>query len=493
MIDKLKLPKKRGLMKNIDIRKTYCNPIPLPNYPRGMATYGERTPYEFGKDSCSRRTTKPHFRETADPTVIYLNNKWYLYPSCGMAYVSEDFITWKHYPIEPHPGYAPTVVQHRDSFLLTAVNAPISQSESPLGPFKELGYPTNPDGTTFKWGDPMLFSNDDGRLYAYWGCGLSGILAAELDSKRPFQLLSEPEIVIRYNPNNLYERYGDFNEDANVNYNEGAWMFKHNGRYYLTYATPGTQWKTYCMAAYISDNPMGPFVPQKKNPFLRTTSGLIQGPGHGCIVRGPNNTIWAFYTCIMGINHIFERRIGVDAIGIDKDGDLFSLGASEAPQIAPGINPCPENGNNAGLAPVSINKPVMASSEKYGRESMYAVDNYMKTWWEPKEDDLTPTLSVWFESKFLISAVRVMWKEEGMDYDNGNLPGAFRYKIEVEVDGKWKTVINKTDNRSDMLIEYLTFDEIESDKARLIITGWPKGICPGVQVFTVFGVSRRKV
>jgi hypothetical protein len=127
-----------------------------------------------------RRSGKRDFRETADPSVLFHENKWYLYPSCGLAYVSEDFATWTHHPVEPqNPGYAPTIVKHRDTFLLTACNAPLWRAPHPLGPFENLGDFYKPDGTRLEsWPDPMIFADDDGRLFLYWGISSPGILGA---------------------------------------------------------------------------------------------------------------------------------------------------------------------------------------------------------------------------------------------------------------------------------------------------------------------------
>ena len=57
----------------MNLEKTYCNPTPLPDYPIGR--------------TCYYRNLDIHFRETADPSVIYEDGKWYLYSSCGMMYL----------------------------------------------------------------------------------------------------------------------------------------------------------------------------------------------------------------------------------------------------------------------------------------------------------------------------------------------------------------------------------------------------------------------
>ena len=88
--------------------KTYCNPLPIPDYPIG------RNAPDGGR----------FWRELADPTVIYEDGVWYLYPSCGMVWWSEDFVTWRHKRMEPYDcGYAPTVVKHRGRFWLLAFDS----------------------------------------------------------------------------------------------------------------------------------------------------------------------------------------------------------------------------------------------------------------------------------------------------------------------------------------------------------------------------------
>src|ERR1019366_1302105 len=65
-------------------------------------------------------------------------------------------------------------------------------SDSPLGPFKPIGKIPLPPGLPSQI-DPMLFSDDDGRLYYYWGCTpTDGIYVVELDADNPTRLLGKP-------------------------------------------------------------------------------------------------------------------------------------------------------------------------------------------------------------------------------------------------------------------------------------------------------------
>jgi hypothetical protein len=64
-----------------------------------------------------------------------------------------------------------------------------------------------------------------------------------------------------------WEQTGDYNNKTDRPWIEGSWMTKHNGKYYLQYAGPGTQYKSYCDGVYIADNPLGPFKVATHNPF----------------------------------------------------------------------------------------------------------------------------------------------------------------------------------------------------------------------------------
>ena len=102
---------------NIMNNRTYCNPLALPDYPRGKYCRDKENKTYGWLNNGARRD----FRETADPSVLYYENKWYLYPSAGMVWVSEDFCSWEHVRMNLEDvGYAPTIMLHQGSFYLTA-------------------------------------------------------------------------------------------------------------------------------------------------------------------------------------------------------------------------------------------------------------------------------------------------------------------------------------------------------------------------------------
>lgn len=464
----------------------YCNPLPIPDYPVGKLvrniTKGE--PNDGGLWLAER---KEQYRELADPTALWFEGAWYLYPSCDMAWVSRDEgRTWQHHSLNVRDlGYAPTVVRHAGRFLLMASGSEIYESDSPLGPFHLVGALKIPFGQGKIPGmiDPMLFSDDDGRLFFYWGCTPSGgIWGVELDASNVTNPKGEPKELIPFQPNTFpWESIGNRNQYRYVGWMEGAWMFKHDGRYYLTYSSGGTQYRTYAMGCYVSDSPLGPFRPQVRNPIFRNTEGFITGTGHGCIVQGPGDRPWAFYTVLAAIVHGFERRIGMDPAAFDAAGNLYVPAATSTPQ------PVSASADATPWVPLNDGERTFGSSCAPNTAGRLAADNSMMTRWLPAADDAQPVLTTSFPASE-VRAVRVIWRDVGLDTPKGVKPGPFRYRVEAETSrGKWTTIVDRSENTEDFLIDYRECAPTWAGRARLVMLGHPEGIQPAVAEFTVFG------
>lgn len=458
--------------------KTYANPIVLPDYPLGRE--GLENEYNW--------------RETADPSVLYENGIWYLYSSCGMVYWTEDFVTWKHKHMEPYDmGYAPTIVKHKGLYYICGSLSDLFVSDNPLGPFKSIGAFKLPDGTKLpRCYDPMVFSDDDDRLYLYYSTGEPLILGVELDSDDPVQLLAVPEVQFKFNPDHIWERTGEYNEDGRMCAMEGPWLYKKNGVYYLTYGAPGTEYSTYAMGAYKGSGPLGPWEYMKTSPFTIKRDGLVRGPGHGCVVDGPNDSIWAFYTTTICYLHHLERRIGFDPIYINEDGDLVCPEVSENPRWAPGTVEDPVHNSDTGLVCVTGRRRAVASSSAPGRDAIYATDENLMSWWQPADDDETPTLEIPIAPYGMnCCAMRILWRDVDLSLQHGNLPGPIKYKLEIcdtfKEDCHWVTVVDRSESEEDLIVDYRTFEAVRGNRIKLTILGWPKGIKPGVMNISVFG------
>ncbi len=455
---------------------TYCNPLAIPNYPIGKRVRDIVPGTPVGATDLWLQDHMEQFRELADVTVLWHEGKWYMYPSVDMAWVSSDGgISWQHHPLNIRDiGYAPTIVRHKGRFLLMASESEVYTSDSPLGPFKPIGKIPLPPGLPSQI-DPMLFSDDDGRLYYYWGCTpTDGIYVVELDPDNPTRLLGKPVKLMGFEPERFpWQRAGDWNEDANQGWIEGSWMLKRNGTYYLTYSAGGTENRTYAVGALTSKSPMGPFTPQKNNPILRSTEGLITGTAHGSFAEGPNHSLWAFYTVRAGVVHGFERRLGMDPAYIAEDGELHVKPPSSTPQRITGT---PEGAVAAG-----------------NLSSRLAVDNDLRTWWQPQAGDAVPALTSALVSNATVRAIRIVWRDIGLNTSKGIAPGPFWYKVEVQnASGSWVTALDRSKSVDDLLVDYRECPPMPGKAARLVILGAPKGITPGVAEFTVFGEAAKR-
>ena len=62
------------------MKLTYCNPLSVANIPDGR-------PLDA---SLSKDWSATDYRSISDPSVIYHDGKWIMYPSYQVAYVTED-------------------------------------------------------------------------------------------------------------------------------------------------------------------------------------------------------------------------------------------------------------------------------------------------------------------------------------------------------------------------------------------------------------------
>lgn len=460
-----------------------------------------------------------------DVTVVPEGGKYYMFCTGGGGWVSEDLVHWKYEGVEMREGrvpVAPHVAKYNGAFYMSGNSAPLYKAPDILGPYEKAGDWTDASGNPWKgesnghaWNgafDVDIFIDEDNKPYLYFpGRSTDGIYVVALDPENLSRFASEPVHLFGFDSSHVWERYGDANEYPDVSWIEGPWMMKHNGTYYLQYSASGTQWLTYAAGMYTSKSPTGPFVYSPVNPILRKTTGIVTGPAHGCIVEGPGGNLWQFYTIVLA-NPPGGRRLGMDPVGFDGDGNLFVKGPSETPQWAPGVAPDPSEGNDSGSVPLTINKMRAMnaksgfSSQRPGHDAAYAIDNSAGTWWEPAEEDAEPSITIDLSpatefdpvQMFTVDSSRIMFSTGGgFRFGGGRSsqqePGAvvaFQYRIEASDDGEsYRTILDKTGNR---VTKYVEFDELPLTTCRFIrltVTGWPKtGNNPlGIVEFTAFG------
>ena len=411
--------------------------------------------YQFFKVQPEQDDLCEIHREAADPSLICFKGKYYMFPSMsGGFYLSEDLADWEFHKFNhemPIYDYAPDVRVIGEYMYFSASkadeNCSFYRTSDPInGSFEEIP-------GTFPFWDPNLFWDDDGRLYFYWGCSnIEPIYGVELDPVT-FKPIGEKKVIMRADTDNVgFERVGEDHvpekteaeveamieamianapegqvvDDAlkrqlrgwfgNNPYVEGAWMTKHDGKYYFQFATPGTEYNTYADGVGIGESPLGPFELAKNNPFSYKPGGFACGAGHGSTMQDKDGNWWHTSTMRISNNHNFERRVGLWKAGFDSDGELFcDQRYGDWPYT---MESKPWDKPDYML--LSYGKKVTASS---GENASSVTDENIKTFWQAESNSIGENLCIDLGKEYDIRAIQVNfsdnWKrnpEDGMEF-----------------------------------------------------------------------------
>lgn len=450
-------------------KNTYCNPVPFQNMPQGI-----------DEKLCGVKDTEDDYCSVADPDGYFYDGKCYLFTSYGGAWYTEDMVNWKRHYLEGinEDYYAPAVLEFKGKFYFTAGRTDVYVADEPFGSYRSLGRFKDIAGDEQIIEDPDLFLDDDGKVYLFWGCGVeSGIMGVRLCEDDITQFAQEPVRIISFNPDHKWERWGEYNQDKDVGWTEGACMIKRDGRYYLCYAACGTTYSTYASGVYYSDkSPLEGFVYQKNNPVMGKRYGLMRGGGHPCIIENKDE-MWAFTTCICGYSHRFERVVGMDRVYV-RDGELYCTVTDI---------PCDFDGSmRDDMLPLTFLSPSKASSNAPGREARYAFDDSMQSFWQPADDDENPYIEVSLRGEYFVKAFRIIRRCPGICFEKNILPEAFSYKVLVKnTNGEWIVVADKLINDEVKMIDYVQIEETVGTDVRLVFE--KSTVNNAIISFTAFG------
>lgn len=412
-------------------------------------------------------------REAADPACEYFNGYYWLFASKSDGYWrSENLADWEYIPcssIETINDYAPTILVYDDALYFTA-----SSDGNPTRIFRTA---TPEDGTSWEeieckisyihQHDPFFFKDDDGRVYFYWGCSdVNPIIGLEVDPADGFKALGEPVELIGHNRDKYgWEQFGRNNEEDSNGWNEGPAVIKANGKYYLQYASNGTQFRTYCDGVYVGDSPLGPFEYMEDSPFSIKPGGFIGAAGHGHTFRDKYGNFWHVASMLVGVRHWYERRLGLFPVVI-KNGNMWSSTVLSdypfrIPQEYVDVDSVPfdERTLSVGWRQLALDKAVSASSEgmlEKGADgdsgvghARYATDERVETWWSAATGNSGEWLCVDLDSVCDIHAVQVNFSDEGAKALMGEaLP--HKYIVEVSSDNAdWRMLVDRSNNSDD--------------------------------------------
>jgi hypothetical protein len=429
-------------------QSTYCNPLnldyaycPIPNFVKN------------GKH-----------RTTADPVIVLFKGDYYLFSTNQWGYWwSSDMLHWNFVPRKflrlEHKVFdelcAPAAWVMDDALYLIGSthtkDFPIWMSRNPR---KDEWTQAVEKFQGAAW-DPAFFLDDDGRLYLYWGSSNTfPLFGREIDRKTLQPKSESRELIKLHDDQHGWERFGESNDNTFLRpFIEGAWMNKHNGRYYLQYAAPGTEFSGYCDAVYTSDKPLGPFTLQSHNPFSYKPGGFVRGAGHGATFQDKSGHWWHIATTVISVKNNFERRLGIFPAAFDHDGILYcnTTFGDYPTQLS--------SGKFTGWMLLNYNKPTTASSTLGALSANFAVDEDIKTHWSAKSADPGEWLQSDLGQLSTIRAIQINYADQDADL-MGKVPGIFhRYKLHASRDGQsWTTIIDKSNNTADIPHDYIELE-----------------------------------
>jgi len=409
---------------------------------------------------------QPSRREAADPLIVLFGDDYYLFASkSGGYWHSTDMMDWKFVKPDglPIEAYAPGVMAYQGALYYTACNIGIYKSTDPKGGKWEL------IGKPFDVGDPDLFADDDGKVYLFYGLSYNGgISGMELDPKNGFKPIGQPWQCFRANyAQHGWERRGEDNLGAPGTggyqegpWLEGSWMSKRNGVYYLQYASPGTEFRTYADGVYTSNSPHGPFTYAPYSPFSFKPTGFITGAGHSATFADKQGHWWHISTMRISIKHDFERRLGIFPVEFDGNGQMHANTLfADYPQLVPAERKSDSADTFAGWMLLSYGKRATASSSMDERKPALAFDEDIRTLWSAKTGNPGEWLSVNLGKAARIDAVQVNFAENEATALGRGEGQYHQYKVEYSTDGKtWQMLADKSGNKTDVPHDYIQLD-----------------------------------
>jgi hypothetical protein len=456
------------------IPQTYCNPLDID--------------YTYMVYNSNRNIS---YRSGADPAVVEFRGEYYMFVTRSFGYWhSTDLIDWEF--IKPVQWFfegcnAPTAFNYKDSLIYFAGD-PAGYGSILYTDDPKSGKWTPTASISYNIQDSELFIDDDGKTYLYWGSSNVHPIRVKMLNREDRMLETgvKKDLINLDEEKHGWERFGENNDHPTLKegYIEGASMTKHNGKYYLQYAAPGTQFNVYGDGAYIGETPLGPFTYMKNNPMCFKPGGFTNGAGHGITVEQTNGLHWHFATMALASNAHWERRLCMFPTYFDDEGLMYSnTHYGDYPRYAP--NHRTKAGRHCGWMLLSYKGKVTVSSSKMQiRKSTSAYEDFditemplmkneneeiiseiltdenPKSFWVAEANDDQQWVEIEMLTPGKIYAIQLNFH----DHETGiytRVDGLrHRFTIEVSEEGQsWKTIVDRSDSYKDAPNAYIVLNQ----------------------------------
>jgi len=275
----------------------------------------------------------------ADPHIAVFGGRYYLYPTTDgnegwsstsfSCMSSTDLVHWQNHGVILRLGvdvswadryaWAPAIASKHGKYYFyysAAQQIGVAVAESPTGPFTDpLGKPLVAKGAyPCQSIDPMVFVDDDGSAYLYFGQG--NCMAVKLNDD-----------MISYDPAGM-------KRITPPGFNEGSFVLKRKGKYYLMWSEHDTRDPRYSVAYGVSDSPMGPFIKAKDNPILKA-KGMVLGAGHHSVVQVPGKDEYfiVYHRFAIPGGTGYKRETCISPMRFDAEGNILPVDVYESAVI----------------------------------------------------------------------------------------------------------------------------------------------------------------
>ena len=477
----------------------------LPVVPSGKSVIQNPTTYT---NPISLTQGSERILTAGEPVIKIIGGDYYLFTRGRRGYWwSSDFANW-NYVDAPNLLGGIVGMTEIDGKLYNYAGNTDNRVRTTDDPKSGIWY----DAGTFSsnnYGDAsMLYDQDTGRLFMYYGWSqVLGIRVVELD-KRTFKEISKPQVVnwgdphnhgweTRYSSDLIFPFFTDRQyRPEEYGWTEGPHPLKYNGKYYVLYSSIGLEFASYAQGVYVADDPMGPYVYDEHNPLTRMVSGSAPGAGHGSFFQDKQGKLWTIamvaYTSNGGNGSTVMSLFPTD---VDKQGVMHgNVAYGDYPQYLPGVKKDPITDNFTGWTLLSWSKKVETSStQPPGAQTgnywpQFAVDQNGKTFWSARTGNPGEYMTVDLGKKSDIRGIQIQFDRAGAG-GGGALTRYQSYTVEVSDDNQnWTRVIDKSNNPQNLLSDYIELPTAVTGRyVRITNVFTPDSGRFSVKEFRVFG------
>lgn len=261
-----------------------------------------------------------------DPFIMLYDGVYYAYGTSAdngiLVYTSDDLLTWKI----PASGnlalnkddvwanrwfWAPEVYYVNGRFYMyysADEHICVATSDSPLGPFRqEVQKPMIADEKCI---DNSLFIDDNGKPYLFFDRFNDGlnIWVAELENN-----LTDIKTETMHKCISVSQPW----EEIWPRVNEGSFVVKRNGLYYMTYSANSYESPFYGIGVATATDLMGKWTKYEHNPICQNVGGLV-GIGHSAMFTDKDGNLRIVFHAHNSKAQIHPRKMYISTVKFEK-------------------------------------------------------------------------------------------------------------------------------------------------------------------------------